>query len=45
MYAYSRITAPFEGVVTEIDAYYGCFASGGDVIEQGRSSAVSSLAE
>jgi len=29
MYAYSRITAPFEGVVTEIDAYTGALLPAG----------------
>jgi multidrug resistance efflux pump len=29
MYAYARIEAPFEGVVTEIDAYTGALLPAG----------------
>jgi RND family efflux transporter MFP subunit len=35
MYAYSRITAPFEGVVTEIDAYTGALLPAGTSSNKG----------
>lgn len=35
LYAYSRITAPFDGVVTEIDAYAGALLSAGTSSHQG----------
>jgi RND family efflux transporter MFP subunit len=35
MYAYSRITAPFEGVVTEIDAYTGALLPAGTSSNEG----------
>ena len=45
LYAYARITAPFDGVVTEIHAYTGALLPGGNVLQQRRLGAVPSLAK